>query len=43
LGKVVLNQNTTSNQISVETLPAGIYVLNALSDQGLVTQKIVKK
>jgi hypothetical protein len=43
MGKVVLEQNTASNQINMETLPAGIYVLNAITDKGLLTQKIVKK
>lgn len=43
MGKVVLEQNLPSNQINIETLPAGIYVLNAMSDKGLVVQKIVKQ
>lgn len=43
MGKVVLDQNLPSNQINIEALPAGIYVLNAMSDKGLVTQKIVKQ
>jgi hypothetical protein len=43
MGKVVLNQNIPSNQINIDMLPAGIYVLNAMSDKGLVTQKIIKK
>lgn len=43
MGKVALDQNLPSNQISIETLPAGIYVLNAMSDKGMVTQKIVKQ
>jgi len=43
MGKVVLHQNLAGNQINIETLPAGIYILNAMSDKGLVVQKMVKQ
>jgi len=43
MGKVVLTQNTPSNELNIESLPAGMYIINALSDKGLVVQKIVKQ
>jgi hypothetical protein len=43
MGKVVLNQNTPSNELNIESLPAGMYMINALSDKGLVVQKIIKQ
>lgn len=43
MGKVVLTQNTPSNELNIESLPAGMYMINALSDKGLVVQKIVKQ
>lgn len=43
MGKVVLTQNTPSNEINIESLPAGMYMINALSDKGLVVQKIIKQ
>jgi hypothetical protein len=43
MGKVVLTQNTASNELNIESLPAGMYIINALSDKGLVVQKIVKQ
>lgn len=43
MGKVVLTQNAPSNEINIESLPAGMYMINALSDQGLVVQKIIKQ
>lgn len=43
MGKVVLTQNTPSNELNIESLPAGMYIINALSDKGLVVQKIIKQ
>ena len=43
MGKVVLTQNTPSNELNIESLPAGMYMINALSDKGLVVQKIIKQ
>ena len=43
MGKVVLSQNTPSNELNIESLPAGMYIINALSDKGLVVQKIIKQ
>ena len=43
MGKVVLTQDTPSNELNIESLPAGMYMINALSDKGLVVQKIIKQ
>jgi hypothetical protein len=43
MGKVVLIQDTPSNELNIESLPAGMYMINALSDRGLVVQKIIKQ
>lgn len=43
MGKVVLTKNTPSNELNIETLPAGMYIINAMSDKGLVVQKIIKQ
>jgi hypothetical protein len=43
MGKVVLTQDTPCNEINIESLPAGMYMINALSDEGLVVQKIIKQ
>jgi hypothetical protein len=43
MGKVVLTQNSPSNELNIESLPAGMYIINALSDKGLVVQKIIKQ
>ena len=43
MGKVVLTQDSPSNELNIESLPAGMYMINALSDKGLVVQKIIKQ
>ena len=42
MGKIVLEQTTPGNEINIENLPTGMYSLHAMSDKGLVVQKIVK-
>jgi hypothetical protein len=42
-GKTVLAQNTPSNEINIESLPTGMYFLNAMSDKGLVVHKVFKQ
>ena len=42
-GKIVINENGNSNQIYVEKLPNGVYIIHIICEEGEFTHKFIKK
>ena len=43
LGKLVLQNNNTTNLIDISSLKSGIFFIKITTDQGVLTKKLVKK